>query len=83
MLWFYSRSDQELQMITRYEDRTAEYVLIMSWADGRCAEERFAAGSKFRERLLELEGNLAADRWKLRGSPRMLPDGWPDRRPKS
>jgi hypothetical protein len=83
MLWFYTRSDQQLDVITRYDNRTAEYVLIVSSADGRCEEERFATGWRFRQRLLELESHLAADKWALRGQPRMLPDGWPRRRPKS
>jgi hypothetical protein len=83
MLWFYSRADQELEVTTRYDNRTAEYVLTVYSADGHHHEERFTAGSKFRKRLLELEGRLAADQWAINGPPRMLPDGWPDRRPKS
>ena len=82
MLWFYTRRDQELDVVTRYDNQTAEYVLVVSSADGRCEEERFTTGSKFRQRLLELEARLSADQWALRGQPRMLPDGWPDRRPR-
>jgi hypothetical protein len=83
MVWFYTRRDQQLDVTTRYDNRTAEYVLILTSADGRYEEERFATGSKFRRRLVDLEGRLAAEKWALSGKPRMLPDGWPDRRPKT
>jgi len=84
MFWLYTRRGQQLDVITRYDDRTAEYVLVISSTDGRCEEERYATGVKFRRRLVELEGYLAADKWALSGqtSMRMLPDGWPDHRPK-
>ena len=83
MLWFYTRRNQQLDVVTRYDNCTAEYILTVTSADGRCEEERFATGSKFRRRLLELEGRLASEKWTLTGHPRMLPDGWPDHRPKS
>lgn len=81
MLWFYSRDEEALRVETRYDNRTAEYVLIVHWSDGRQQEERFTIGSHFRERLVELEIQLAAERWARGGPPAILRDGWPDKRP--
>jgi hypothetical protein len=80
MLWFYSHNDLEVQIETRYDNRTDEYVLVIDWPD-RSEEERFATAALFRKRLLELELQLAAERWRRNGSVVIVPDGWPDKSP--
>jgi hypothetical protein len=77
MLWFYSHDDLEAQIEIRYDTRIAEYVLVIDWPDRR-EEERFATAGRFRKRLLELEAQLAAERWRRRGSVVIVPDGSPD-----
>ena len=81
MLWFYTRGEEDLELVTRYDNRTAEYVLTVFWANGHHQEERFTVGSQFRARLLELEGRLAADRWAINGPPKFFAEGWPGKRP--
>jgi hypothetical protein len=81
MLWFFSQDDRALRVETRYDNRTAEYVLIVHWLDNRRQEERFKTGAAFRTRLEELETRLADDGWASGGPPVILADGWPDRRP--
>jgi hypothetical protein len=80
MLWLYSHDDLVVQIETRYDDRTDEYVLIIDWPD-RSEEERFATAALFRKRLLKLDIQLAAEPWRQHGSVVIVPDGWPDESP--
>lgn len=81
MVWFYTRDGEDLEVMTRYDNRTGEYVLTMYWADGRQQEERFKAGADFRKRLLALEDRLAMARWATTAPPKIFAEGWPDKRP--
>ena len=47
------------------------------------ASAKPASPKRLQRRLAKLEGRLASEKWTLTGHPRMLPDGWPDHRPKS
>jgi hypothetical protein len=81
VLWFYAHDDLETQIELRYDNRAGEYVLVIRWPGDHRQEERFATAVLFRERLIELQTQLAAGRWKRNGSVVILPDGWADKRP--
>jgi hypothetical protein len=81
VLWFYSLERLTIRIETRYDNRTAEYVLVVHWSADQRQEERFATELVFRKRLLELEMQVNAEGWRRDGPPIILPDGWPDIRP--
>ena len=80
MLWFYRRERDTLRVETRFDNQTAEYVLVIHWPDGPC-EERFSTHTEFRESLEALETRLGTERWATDTPPKILRDGWPDKRP--
>ena len=82
MLWFFDRDDQQVEVETRFDNATREYMLIVRWPDGRSETERCPDVVKFRGRILALSEQLKAMNWRTTGSPIILPDGWSDdRRP--
>ena len=81
MVWFFERSAKVLELETRYDNETFEYVLELRAPDVAPQIERFADAAVFRTRLIALEGTLSGQRWQRNGSPIVLPDGWPDRTP--
>jgi hypothetical protein len=81
MVWFYRRDHVSLSLETRYDNETAEYVVIVSHPDGHQQTERFDRRETLREWLLALEQKLAHERWTADGPPHVLPDGWPDKPP--
>jgi hypothetical protein len=81
VVWFYSQDRLTIRIETRYDNRTAEYVLVVHWSAADRREERFATAILFRRRLLELETQVNAEGWRKDGPPMILPVGWPDSRP--
>ncbi len=81
MLWFYTRDQQSLTVETRYDNDTCEYVATVMGATGVPQSTRFASSEEFRTWLLALERNLTSQSWRPEGSPHILPDGWPTKRP--
>jgi len=82
MVWFFERDEECLNVETRYDNDTREYVVIVRYADGREETERFTDPQKYRVRLLALENRLETDRWLREGPPMLLPDGWPNKPPR-
>jgi hypothetical protein len=80
MLWFFERDDHVLKLETRYDDAAAEYVAIVHFPEGPAQCERFPDPESFRRWLVAFEENLGTDRWRSRGGPVLLPDGWPSKR---
>jgi hypothetical protein len=80
MVWFFEREDEQLEVETRFDNATLEFVMIV-----RKPEEehttRFPDSETFRVRLAELTNQLEADDWLTSGPPAILPDGWPDKPP--
>jgi hypothetical protein len=77
MLWIYARGEQSLRLETRFDNETAEFVLIIYPEDGSPRRvERFKDTVLFRERLAALEDELESERWHLDGTPVLLRDGW-------
>ncbi|HUK35327.1 MAG TPA: hypothetical protein VLV86_15530 [Vicinamibacterales bacterium] len=80
MVWFFRRNRERLQMDTFYDNNTAEFVLRLSYPDGRRDVERFTSLARFREGIQTAEQRLSADRWTQEGEPVIIPDGFPKRR---
>ncbi len=81
VLWFYEKDREKVEVETRFDNGSLEYVVAVRWPDGRATTERFADAFAFQNRLLALEQQLASDSWRSTGMPMVLPDGWPDKRP--
>ena len=81
MVWFFERGEQVLELETRYDNETSEYVLELRGLAAAAQTERFADAVAFRTRLVALERSLEGQRWRQDGPPIILPDGWPDRTP--
>ena len=81
MVWFYERADEVLELETRYDNTTREYLLERR-APGAPGEiERFSNAVAFRARLQALEQRLTGQHWRPKESPPVLSDGWPDMAP--
>jgi hypothetical protein len=81
MMWFFERGNERLEIKTRYDNETSEYVLEVVEPGEARPVERFLDAKSFRIRLLEVERELDHMQWRANGSPRILADGWPDRTP--
>jgi hypothetical protein len=79
MVWLWARGQESLQLETRYDTDSAEFVMTLMWPDNRVQVERFTDLAAFRARLVEMEQKLKAERWKNAGPPVILADGWPHR----
>jgi hypothetical protein len=79
MLWFFTRRNQALQIETRYDNNTAEYVGIIRHPGGQEEVRRFNEAGAYGAWLGAFEASLQKDKWRRKGV-RILPDGWPDRR---
>jgi hypothetical protein len=76
MLLIYERSHQQtLQVETRFDADTREYVLIIRRPDATEQVERFRDPTSFRRRLTDLEHQLEDEQWQKR-SATALPDAW-------
>jgi hypothetical protein len=82
MIWFFERGTERLEIQTRYDNETLEYVLDLSALGESRPTERFRDAAAFRTRLLEVERELSQQQWRSNGTPKILTEGWPDRTPK-
>ena len=80
MIWFWSRATEKLQLETRFDNDTKEYLLTIHYADDRQEFERFPDVTSFQARLTSLEKQLEADRWEQSGTPAFDPSGFPNKR---
>jgi hypothetical protein len=77
MIWLFERGDRVVQLVTRFDTDSSEYVLEMQWSDGLSETERFRDYVRFKDRILELERQLAAEEWKQAGaSPQFISGDW-------
>jgi hypothetical protein len=81
MLWFFERSDEVLELETRYDNETGEYVVEQRAPGGPVQMERYSDAESFRRRLEIIEQSLNGQSWLQKGAPAILADGWPDRTP--
>lgn len=80
MIWFFSRDRDSLQLETRYDNETLEYVGIVTRPNGLREVTRFAALDEFQAWLAKFEHGLEEEHWSRKG-PQIVPEGWPDKRP--
>ena len=77
MIWMFERGGESLRLETRYDNATAEFVLIKHQLTGDPQVERFRDELAFGQRLEVLEKQLTDERWTLQqGGPVVLRDGW-------
>jgi hypothetical protein len=76
MLWFFERDRESLQIETRYDSDTSEFVAIVRHPDGREDIARFAELGAFRSYLAAVQQSVDESRWVSCGQPIILPDGW-------
>ena len=77
MIWMFERGEESLRLETRYDNATAEFVLIRHQLTGDPHVERFATEEAFRRRLDIVEKQLADEHWTSQeGGPILLNDGW-------
>lgn len=81
MVWFFERGGGVLELETRYDNDTLEYVLVLRPTGGATTVERFRDRLAFKARLVAVEHELTGQRWRPKGPPVILEDGWPDRTP--
>ena len=81
MVWFFERDDEQMQVETRYDNATLEYVVVVRRPEQKDQVARFRDSAGLRARLDELTHELEAEDWLTSGPPVILPDGWPDRPP--
>jgi hypothetical protein len=83
MIWFWSRATEKLQLETRFDNDTKEYVLTIRHSEDRQEFERFPDVTSFQKRLVSLETQLEADHWVQSGAPTFDAAGFPNKRPSS
>jgi hypothetical protein len=77
MIWLFERGDRVVQLVTRFDAGSGEYVLEMQWSDGLSETERFRDYVTFKTRIVDLEQQLAAEEWKQSGdSPQIISGDW-------
>jgi hypothetical protein len=76
MLWFFERDAESLQIETRYDNETAEFVAIVRQPDGQEQTARFKELEAFRSWLSAFQNIVTDDEWVRRDAPIILPDGW-------
>jgi hypothetical protein len=69
MVWFFERSAQMLELETRYDNETSEYVLEIRGLDVPSQIERFTDAAAFRTRLEAVERHISGQRWRRDGCP--------------
>jgi hypothetical protein len=79
MIWLYERDDKALQVETRVDQNTGEYVGILIWPDGRRETQRSPDAGSFREWLRRVQDELQRSCWALAGPPTLPAGGWPSR----
>jgi hypothetical protein len=82
MLWFYAREEETLTLELRYDNDTQEYVATTIGASTPIPQtSRFRTVDQFRAWLEAFDRKMIGASWKVKGSPHILADGWPDKRP--
>jgi hypothetical protein len=80
MIWFFERDDESLRLETQYDEKAAEYVVSVRYADGQQRVERFKDLEAFQIWIETFDRELAFDHWISRSGPIILPYGWPNKR---
>jgi hypothetical protein len=70
MIWLFERADEAFSVETEYDAVSGEYLVTLRQPDGATIVERFPNTETLEARLVALEQNLEADRWR-RGAVRL------------
>jgi hypothetical protein len=81
MIFIFERGASIIELETRYDNDTSEYVLELRQPDTSDQLERFENAGAFRERLAEIERGLEGRKWRRSGPPVLVPEGFPTQRP--
>jgi hypothetical protein len=76
VIWFFQRSGQEMRVITRFDNASAEYIVEVEWPDRDRVIERYADYGPFNARVQRLHVELVESQWQQDGTPELLGDGW-------
>ena len=76
MVWFFGRGNETVEVQTRFDNGSQEYVLEIKWVNGRTETERFRDLQGFESRVKAVEERLRADSWVQIGGPEIVPSGW-------
>jgi len=75
----FERDDQSVQLETRYDRHSAEFVVVVRYSNGKEHSERFTDGTGLGRWLEGFEQNLGVQRWVERRLPFVLPYRWTTR----
>jgi hypothetical protein len=81
MVWFFERDNEQIEVETRFDNTSREYVVIVRRAEHQDEVTRFRDADSLRTRLVQLTRELEEEDWLTSGPPVILPDGWPDKPP--
>ncbi len=70
MIWLFERADEAFSVETEYDNVSGEYLVTLRQPDGAETIERFPNTETLERRLVALEQNLEANRWR-RGAVRL------------
>jgi hypothetical protein len=76
MIWFFTRSGEELRVTTRFDNATTEFVVEIEWPDGPAQTERYTDAAEFDARVRHLQNELVEAHWEQAGRPAVLATGW-------
>ena len=82
MVFIFERGATVVELETRFDNATQEYILELREPSKPEQVERFQDAESFRTRLLETEDRLAGQKWRRTGPPILQPDGWPIEKPR-
>lgn len=68
MLWLFERDEESLNLETRYNNDTSEYVVIVRYPDGRDHSERFTDSDQCRAWLGHCDRDYVTSRHERTGT---------------
>jgi secreted trypsin-like serine protease len=80
MVWCFERDAESLRLHTSFDNDTYELVVTVHWSDGREHATRFTNLRTFGDWIKAVMATLEQEHWIRRGSPIVLPCGWPNSR---
>jgi CelD/BcsL family acetyltransferase involved in cellulose biosynthesis len=75
MVWLYKRANEELNVESRLDQNTFEFVVTQRFTNGLSESERFDTFERCQARLIALDHRLQTDSWTNSGLPLSAPMG--------
>jgi hypothetical protein len=76
VIWFFQRAGAEMQVVTRFDQSSGDYIVEVAWPDRDKTIERYAEYEAFNRRVQRLHTELLESRWLQNGTPALISDGW-------